>query len=113
MSNSMKHKTVLLISVSLLMIIACEETELMKTSITGTVYSETEGGTIYPAYIILNKELLVTTDVEGNFEITSLEAGSYSLTCSAINYGDQIIQVELEEGKIASYDFILKQERCS
>ena len=63
--------------------------------------------TIHPAFLILGDELLTITDESGTYEITSLDPGIYTLVCSAIDYGDKTIQVELEAGNVVSNDFLL------
>lgn len=83
---------------------------VIENTIIGTVINQLNQKPIYPAYIIYNNELLATTNEDGSFEITSLKAGEYSLICSAVNFSDKVMQVNIEDGQIVKNDFILSPD---
>ncbi|MCK5691453.1 MAG: carboxypeptidase-like regulatory domain-containing protein [Bacteroidales bacterium] len=90
-----------------------EKIESTETGMKGSVKNITQDALIHPAYIIQGQELLATTDEDGNYEISSLEEGVYSLVCSALNYGDQSLQLAIEEGVIVDQDFLLTPDEQS
>lgn len=101
----------LIILVSVQVLIGCEEETVVttETALKGTV-KNIQDEFIYPAYLILDDTLLTTTDVNGEFEILSLESGSYSLLFSSINYADKNITIDVEEGQITNTDIILTED---
>ncbi len=86
---------------------SCEEENSDETVLLGTIKSKLDDQPIFPAYLILGSELLATSDGSGVYEITSLEPGEYTLVCSAINFEDETLVIEIEEGKIISNDFLM------
>lgn len=86
---------------------SCEKNESTESGIKGKVKSSTQDAVIHPAYIIHDQEHMATTDEDGSYEITTLEEGIYTLVCSALNYGDQTMQLIIEKGAIVSQDFLL------
>jgi hypothetical protein len=50
---------------------------------------------ISPAYIFSRDSLVATTDKNGSFQLLSLEPGNYFFTCSAINFRDTTMQVNV------------------
>ena len=85
----------------------CEKNESTESGIKGTVKDIAQDAVIHPAYIIHDQELMATTDEDGSYEITTLEEGIYTLVCSALNYGDQSLQLIIEKGAIVSQHFLL------
>ncbi len=110
MVNSQKFKLLLVASVIALIISGCDKEDQGETTLTGTVENMVDGAMIFPAFLIVGDELLATTHEDGSYEIESLEPGSYTLVCSAINYGDKPIQVEVTEGETVSIDFQLSPD---
>ncbi len=86
---------------------SCEEENSDGTALLGTIKSKLENQAIFPAFLILGDELLATSEKSGDYEITSLEPGEYTLVCSAINFEDETLVIEIEEGKIISNDFLM------
>jgi hypothetical protein len=78
-----------------------------ETGIQGTVHNSLQEGTIHPAFIIHGDELLATTDENGTYRIAPVEAGHYSLTCSALGFDDQSLQVDVGDGETRNIDFTL------
>jgi len=83
-----------------------------KGIITGSVNSAGPGELkpVFPAYIFCGDSLLVSTDEFGNFTIASLQQGTCTLTCSALNYRDTIRNVQVTGGKTTVHNFILQPD---
>jgi hypothetical protein len=105
MVNNKTYKLLLIAFVLVLISISCDKESQGETILTGTVENMVDGEAIFPAFLIFGDELLATTQKDGVYEIKSLEPGSYTLVCSAIDYGDKTIQVEVSEGETVSIDF--------
>lgn len=88
-----------------LIISSCSKEARKDTILNGRVTNLMDGKAIFPAYLILGDELLATTQEDGSYEISSLDPGNYSLLCSAINYGDNTVQVDVSQGETLSNDF--------
>jgi hypothetical protein len=95
---------------AILINISCDKEDQAGTVLLGTVKNMLDDETVHPAFLILGNELLSTIDESGTYEITSLDPGIYSLVCSAINYADKTMQVELKEGHVVTYDFLLSPD---
>jgi hypothetical protein len=80
-----------------------------KGGIKGIVRSIGQGGslTIYPAYIFHEESLLITTNRQGTYAISDLEAGLYTLTCSALGYRDTVQVVHVTAGATNEVNFFL------
>ncbi len=103
----------LLYPLFLLMILifdSCEKEIQTKTALLGTVLNISDDEAIYPAFLILGDELLATTDKSGKYEISTIEPGTYSLVCSAMNYSDRTVQLDVKEGNTIVYDFLLSPD---
>jgi hypothetical protein len=74
------------------------------------VTGQGEDAVIQKAYIIHEFSLLATTDAEGNYRITNLESGLYTITCSAVGYKDTVQVVTVTGGANNIYDFYLKPD---
>lgn len=86
---------------------SCEKEDSDETVLLGTIKSKLDDQAIFPAFLILGDELLATSDESGDYKITSLAPGEYTLVCSSINFDDESIVIEIEEGKITSNDFLM------
>jgi hypothetical protein len=96
----------------LLVLTACKnssEPVATKGSLTGTVRIEGQGeaAVIHPAYIIHEIVLMATTDLQGGYILSDLEAGLYTLTCSALGYRDTVQVVTVSAGVTNHFDFYL------
>jgi len=100
-------KTIFIVVFALFNSCSKDSEHIVENTIKGTVKNQLNQKPVHPAYIIYDNELLATTNEDGNFEITSLKAGNYSLICSAINFGDKVVQVVVEDEKILNNDFYL------
>ena len=89
---------------------SCDKESPTGTVLQGTVRNMQDDQPIYPAFLILDNELLATTNESGSYEINSLDPGIYSLVFSAINYADKTIQLELKEGHEQSNDVVLSPD---
>mgnify|MGYP006289039625 FL=1 len=99
-------KPFLLISLlSLIFLLYCEQSSEPKETtghISGVVKSAGSNDVfIHPAFIFSGDSLICTTDVQGEFSITPLNEGRYSLTCSALGYRDTTMQVQVLGGQTA------------
>lgn len=65
---------------------------------------------IHPAYIFHNDTLIATTDELGEYFITSLIEGKYTLTCSALNFRDTVRQVKVVGGETVTCNFSLQPD---
>jgi hypothetical protein len=77
-------------------------------TIEGTVQSA--GTALYPAYLVAGDSLLATTTPTGHYSATSIPAGSMALTCSALNYGDTTVQVQVKGDRSETVDFDLTRD---
>ncbi len=77
-----------------------------KGTIQGTVKS-INNTVIHRAYLFSQDSLLADTNEQGIYVIAAVEEGLLDLTCSALNYRDTTVQVQVKGGKIATVDFVL------
>ncbi len=72
-------------------------------TITGSVVDATSAETL-PGVNVVVEELGsgAATNADGNFEITGVPAGSYTLSASYVGYQQQTVSVEVEEGETTS-----------
>lgn len=59
------------------------------------------------AYLFLNDSLYGKTDVQGTYENNSIKTGSYTLTCSAINFRDTSLNIKIVGGEATKLNFYL------
>ena len=71
------------------------------------------GAIIYPAYIIYEDTLLAKTNESGEYLISSLEEGTYTLICSALNFLDTIEQVKVVGGETVTHNFSLQSDNTT
>ena len=85
------------------------EPKKTKGSISGIVRSKNSGSALvnHRAYIFLQDSLIATSDVDGSYAISTVEEGSYLLTCSSLGYRDTTEAVQARGGKSATHDFYL------
>ncbi|MBN1483023.1 hypothetical protein EH223_13955 [candidate division KSB1 bacterium] len=62
------------------------------------------------AFIFMGDSLITTTDLQGHYQITALEAGTYEITGSALFCGDTTLSVQVLGGHTAILDFNLKPD---
>lgn len=89
-----------------------QSTEILKPgAIEGMVRGIQEGNpAVYPAYIFQGDSLLAETDGTGFYRIQTLSPASYQLTCSALDYGNSIRSVEVQENKTTTFNFDLSPD---
>ena len=75
-------------------------------TITGFV-SGSEGSPVYPAYIFAADSLVATTNESGKYRIASVDPGRCFLTCSALNFRDTTVQLQVSGGKTTTRNFNL------
>lgn len=68
------------------------------------------GGTLLRGFVFWNDSLLATSGSDGTFAIEKMKAGEYSLTASALNYGDTTQSVEVKSGETTDVVFELKPD---
>ena len=110
MEKHQKLISFLVFIVAMLILNSCEKENQSGNLVRGRVKNMVDDEMIHPAFLILGDELLTITDVNGTYEITSLGPGIHSLVCSAFNYGDKIMQVQVEEGNVIFNDFLLSPD---
>jgi hypothetical protein len=74
---------------------------MIKNVVTGAVLVN------HPAYIFIDDSLYTTTDKNGNYSISGVREGSYSLLCSSLFYLDSTSQVHVRGGKTVACNFAL------
>ena len=77
-----------------------------KGTVQGTVKSVNDTP-IHPAYLFSQDSLLANANEQGKYTITSIEEGSLTLTCSALNYRDTTVQVQVQGGQTVIVDFMM------
>ena len=92
--------------------IKCDNTTEPKQTkgiVKGTVKNVLGGNAlgIHSAYIFINDSLVAKTDESGKYLIASIEEASYFLTCSALDFRDTTMQVNVIGGKTVTRDFFL------
>jgi len=107
MSKNVKCTLYLIFLAVLSICSSCEEENSDETALIGTIKSMLDDQAIFPAFLILGDVLLATSDESGDYQITGLTPGEYTLICSAINFDDESIIIEIEEGKIISNNFLM------
>jgi hypothetical protein len=68
---------------------------------------------IHPAYIIFEDTLLGTTNESGEYLISSLKEGTYTLICSALNFRDTIEEVKVVGGGTVTHNFSLQPDNTT
>lgn len=104
----MLQRTLLtIVSLVLPMIVA-----LGQGSITGTVVDEKTGELIIGANVVIQgTQIGSSTDVEGKFDISNVEAGTYNLQISFVTYKTHTIpDVVVENGKRVNIDIKLSED---
>jgi hypothetical protein len=89
---------------------SCEKKSGSGTVLQGTAVNVQDQSPIPFAFLILGEEWLAVTDAEGSFEITTLDPGTHTLICSAIDYGDDSVRITIDAGDVVSYDFQLSPD---
>lgn len=59
------------------------------------------------AYLFLNDSLYGKTDAQGTYENNSIKTGSYTLTCSAINFKDTSLNITIVGAETTKLNFYL------
>jgi len=82
-----------------------------QTGLQGTVTDANTNEPLIGATIfILETEQGTTTDIDGEFELTGMEAGTFTVRVSFIGYQEQLQAVTLSSGEMLSYDVALSPE---
>lgn len=69
------------------------------TSLTGQVVDKTTGEALAGVKIALNEsEIIVYTDLDGNFEISNVKVGNHNIKTNLISYGALSVDVECNSG---------------
>jgi hypothetical protein len=77
-------------------------------TITGQVYDRRESKGMSNTIVILtDRQIGVTTDLNGNFIFKDIPLGLHDMKVSSIENGDTIIQVEVNENKVTQIKIIL------
>lgn len=74
------------------------------------IMNQGEDAIIHPAYIFHNDTLLATTNKYGEYHISALSEGDYSLICSALNYSNLVQQVKVVGGETTTQNFSLQPD---
>jgi len=77
-------------------------------TIAGTVIDSTTGGPLPGVNVIVDEtQKGTTTDSEGNYRLTGVEAGTYTLRASFVGYTEGTREVVVEAGETTTIDFFL------
>jgi len=103
---------ILIASVCFSQLNCTKESNETEGSITGVVTIRDQGSEaiIHPAYIFHHDTLLTTTNELGEYFISSLNEGKYSLICSALNFRDSVQQVKVVGGETVTCNFSLQPD---
>jgi hypothetical protein len=111
MTKTFNHRSLQFLAAACLFIACKNATEpgIRSGGVRGTVRSDSagNGAVIGSASIFRGDSLLATSDATGAYAVSSLQAGTYRLTCSASGYRDSTMQALVEGGKTAVLDFFL------
>ena len=90
------RKLLLLLSISLITTIAYSQTG----NIRGFVYEKSSGEPIMFCNVILKGTTIgASTDINGMYNISKVEAGDYTLVATYIGYDPSSVKITLESGK--------------
>jgi len=67
-------------------------------------------------YLFLNNVLLaeIKTDLDGMYKVENIDySGPFDILCSALNYRDTIVTVNLNEGNVSKKDFYLTPDNAT
>ena len=104
-------RTVMVFTIAILCFLSCtKESNDTKGDVRGVVTIQNKETVICPAFIINGDTLLAKTNESGEYEITSLEEGTYKLICSALNFRDTIEYIEVGGGETVMHDFSLQTD---
>lgn len=102
----MKLKRILLLAFAIAgSIIGKSQTGVLKGTITD---ANTRESLIGATIVIQGTSKGASTDFDGNYQIDNVKAGTYNLVISYISYDNQIIRVEVAEGKATAINIALK-----
>ncbi len=74
------------------------EPESTAGDILGAVQNVANKQAIHPAYMFMQDSLVCTTTENGDFALSQLERGNYTLTCSALGFLDTTVNVNVPGG---------------
>ncbi len=79
-------------------------------SLKGTIYDHESGTTLPGATIVLVGTYMgASSDMDGNYEITDIKHGDYSVKISFIGYSDQLVNgITIKDGEVTTLDSKLK-----
>lgn len=102
----MKMKQFVLLAIlGIISLAAQSQTGIIKGTI---IDSNTKESLIGATVVIQGTTKGASTDFDGNYQIDKVKAGSYNLVISYISYDNQIIRVDVAEGKETVLDIALK-----
>jgi hypothetical protein len=113
--NFFKVATILIVFTVFTQLNCTRESNETKGDIKGVVkeLNQNSEEIICPAYIIYEDTLFATTNESGEYLISSLEEGTYTLICSALNFRDTIEQVKVVGGETVTHNFSLQSDNTT
>lgn len=98
----------LVLSLSLLTAVGCGTKSSLRGSIVGTIVDSQTGIGISGATVVTSPSTKsATTDINGSFAITDVEAGVYTLTAHATDYNSNSMTVSVDSGTSATTNIVL------
>lgn len=98
----------LVLSLSLLTAVGCGTKSSLRGSIVGTIVDSQTGIGISGATVVTSPSTKsVTTDINGSFAITDVEAGVYTLTAHATDYNSNSMTVSVDSGTSATTNIVM------
>lgn len=82
-----------------------------ETGVQGTIYDADDGDELPGATVLITAlDVGTTSDADGNYELTGLDPGTYTVNFSFVGYRELERSIEVEEGEIATLDVELIPE---
>ncbi|HEY4651589.1 MAG TPA: TonB-dependent receptor [Pontibacter sp.] len=102
------QRTLLLLTLLILPLLAQVQAQTTSAKITGTVSDTTGSPVEYATVALLNTTKGTATDAKGSFSITGLKPGKYTVIVSVVGYQTQRQEIQLADREARELDFALQ-----
>lgn len=113
-TKSYRNITSWMVSAFLLFVVAlfpATEAYAQNGSLTGVITDENTGETLPGANIMITElEMGAATDIDGQYTITNVPAGTYTLRINFVGYTTKETTIEIADGEEATADFALRSD---
>jgi len=96
-----------------LVLIGCKDKDnpvLTNANLHITIKSKAGNNPISKAFIFMNDSLYGKTDSKGIYTLDSISPGTYTLTCSVINFRDTTLEIHITSGNTTQLNFSLVKD---